>query len=87
MFGSRTCLAVDSLIGLLRVPQLYCVKLAARDWGIRGQALNSVKMLMLSVALSVTPLPIRYPCSRAIWSSHRVSTLLPCLPASDQSCW
>lgn len=57
--SSRLLLAVAPPIGLLRVPQLDSVKLAARVSGIRGQALKSEKMLMLSVELSVTPLPIK----------------------------
>lgn len=60
------CGSETSPIGLVRVPQLNCVKLAARVSGIKGQALKSENMLMLSVELSVTPLPIMYPCRTAV---------------------
>lgn len=56
---NKVLLAEHSPIGLVRVPQLYAVRLAARVWGMTGQLLNSEKMLMLSVELSVTPLPIK----------------------------
>ena len=56
---NRVLVAKHSPIGLTRVPQLNSVRLAARVWGMRGQVLNSEKMLTLSVDLSVTPMPIR----------------------------
>lgn len=52
-------LSGELTMGLVRVPHSYSDRLAARVWGIRGQLLNSEKMFMLSVELSVTPLPIK----------------------------
>lgn len=56
-------------IGLLRVPHSLAARSAAKLGGIRGQLLYSWKMLMLSVELSVAPLPIRYPCMASVCHS------------------
>ena len=47
---------------------------------MRGQLLNSEKMLMLSVELSVTPLPIKYPCIKVM------DLLVRCFTACTTAC-